>query len=329
MQPNAWLEFCHLNVRSLRTSFDLFLSTICGSSFDVIGLSETWLDTGIPTFPFSIDNYQLIRQDRDGRGGGVGFYIRNSIKYKIIINHSAHELEQLWISLKIDGKRLCLGTLYRPPQANVNQSLELLENSLVNIIPEHDHIAFGGDFNIDFLSPHSHGHQLFTNFLNKYGLIQHITEPTRITSTSGTLIDLIISSSSNIVSEAGFLNMEGISDHFMVHCKIKIPREKQIPFIKTYRDFSGFNYDDFLNDLEQIWWDEIHEMYSVDEMVEFFNEHVLHLFNIHTPIKTAKITKPPAPWLTDNLKLMIKLKNKALTKYKKHKTLAAFDEFKD
>ena len=87
----------------------------------------------------------------------------------------------------------------------------------MSIIPEHDHIAFGGDFNIDF--PHSHGHQLFTHLLNKYGLIQHITEPTRVTSTSSTLIDLIISSSSNIVSEAGVLNMEGISDHFMIIAK--------------------------------------------------------------------------------------------------------------
>lgn len=65
-----------------------------------------------------------------------------------------------------------------------------------------------------------------------------------------------------------------------------------------------------------------------DEMIEFWNASVIFLYDLHAPYKTVRITKPPAPWLTDNLKLMTKLKKKALAKYKKLKTLISFNEYK-
>lgn len=67
----------------------------------------------------------------------------------------------------------------------------------------------------------------------------------------------------------------------------------------------------------------------MDEMVEFFNSNLVYLYNIHAPVKTSRFTKKPAPWLTDNLRLMMKLRNKALLKYKKLKSDIALAEYKD
>ena len=68
---------------------------------------------------------------------------------------------------------------------------------------------------------------------------------------------------------------------------------------------------------------------NVEDMIEFWNYSLIYLFNIHAPFKTVRISKPPAPWLTDNLKMMIKLKNKAYSKYKKVRSEATWNYYKD
>lgn len=332
MTYNTQLEFCHFNVRSLKTSFDLFSSTIQDSELDIVGLSETWLNTEDPDQLFNIEGYNLIRRDREDRGGGVAFYIKKFLKCKVVndLGEPDNSLEQLWVSLNVAGKKLCLGTMYRPPNSNMVNALQLLENNLIDLIPQYDYVMFGGDFNIDF-SPlnNPNGYALFSTFLNKYGLIQHITEPTRVTENTSTILDLIISSCPNFLYEPGVFKMVGISDHDMVHCKIRVPKTKPKPFFKTYRDFKNFNFDTFVYDLNNINWDHIFFLPNVDTMLEFLNTNLLYLFDIHAPVKTAKITKAPAPWLTDNLKLMIKLKKQALTKYKKCKSNQSWAEYKE
>lgn len=164
-----------------------------------------------------------------------------------------------------------------------------------------------------------------TSLLNKYGLNQLISQPTRITEHSSTLIDLIITSNKNIVTDLNVLRMDGISDHMMVDCCLNIKKGKQCQILHTYRNFSKFNLDNFLNDLYCIEWSRIYMYDNVEDMIEFWNRSLIYLFNIHAPFKTVRISKPPAPWLSDNLKLMIRLKNKAYSKYKKVQSEAAWN----
>lgn len=133
----------------------------------------------------SINDYYILGCDRPARGGGVAFYCKNSLKVKPVVlpptNHSG--LEQLWISTKISGKKLCLGTLYRPPTCNLVDCLSDLETVLTTLIPEYDFIAMGGDFNVDFLNDRDPACLLLSDLINKYGLYQLINEPIRVTNT--------------------------------------------------------------------------------------------------------------------------------------------------
>lgn len=327
---NEFLCFSHFNIRSIFTNFDLFSDFVADESLDIIGLSETWLDNSISDHSIRIPEYKIVRRDRRTRGGGVAFFIKESIKYKILDTPTSQDgLENLWISVKLAGKRLCLGTLYRPPLSDLNVCLEQLENALVALLPEYDYVLFGGDFNVDMSNNNNTNTSRFVNFLHKYGLHQNISEPTRVTAHSSTLIDLLISSHSDLVTRADVIRMEDISDHSLVKCTIKIKKEKQKPKWRTYRDFSDFNYNNFTRDLLETHWDYIFSLDNVDDMIQFWNDTVLHLFNIHAPFKTIRITKKPAPWLTDNIKLMIKLKQKAYAKYKKVKTHISYSEYKE
>ena len=310
---DTFLEFSHFNVRSLCKSFDLFSSIVTESDLDVVGLSETWLTDAMPSYALNIPNYRFVRSDRGARGGGVAFYIENSLSFKLLATGGNNtQLEQMWVSLKVSGKNICLGTLYRPPNCNLGQCLDALEDQLVNLIPEFDYICFAGDFNVDFQKSNDNDFLQFSRLLSKYSLIQHVNQPTRVTANSSTLIDLMISTNKDSITSIGIMNMDNISDHYLIHCKLKFCNPKPKAFFKTYRDYSSFVYTDFLKDLNLIQWDYLFSLNDVNTMVNFFNYNVLELFNKHAPFITAKITKKPAPWLTPNLKLMIKLKKTSI-----------------
>ena len=54
----------------------------CTEDLDIIGITETWLDTKDKHFlpEVEIDGYTLYHKDREGRkGGGVALYVRNTI----------------------------------------------------------------------------------------------------------------------------------------------------------------------------------------------------------------------------------------------------------
>lgn len=43
--------------------------------------------------------------------------------------------------------------------------------------------------------------------------------------------------------------------------------------------------------------------------------------NVHVPSKISKFTRAPSPWLTDNIYLMMKLRDSALRRYKKNNNI--------
>ena len=82
-----------------------------------------------------------------------------------------------------------------------------------------------GDLNCNMNDGSNHNSSTLTNILDIYGLSQLISEPTRITPTSSTLIDLCITSSPEKISKAGVVHL-GISNHSLVFMTLKISYER-------------------------------------------------------------------------------------------------------
>ena len=76
-----------------------------------------------------------------------------------------------------------------------------------------------GDINCDLLSE-SNANALL-NVSDVYGLRQLITEPTRVTPSSSSLIDLIFTDQPDLVSFSGISHV-GISDHSLVYAFRKV-----------------------------------------------------------------------------------------------------------
>lgn len=67
-------NMCHLNINSLFGKLDEIKILVNGTSLDVLTFSETKLDTSIPCASIELPNYNIIRRDRNRRGGG-GLFI--------------------------------------------------------------------------------------------------------------------------------------------------------------------------------------------------------------------------------------------------------------
>ena len=143
----------HLNVRSLPKNIAEFSEIICKTDFDVVAASETWLSKNTPTDRYTLNNFNIFRQDRKNkRGGGVALFCRDHYKAKIIKTPCDKELpEMLWLEVKVGNKNVAVGVLYKPPKIPHSVFVNLYE-CLVGIYAKYEHTILLGDFNVNFLA---------------------------------------------------------------------------------------------------------------------------------------------------------------------------------
>ena len=63
----------------------------------VIGISESKLDDSVSTSEIQIDEYDLLRCDRNRHGGGVACYIRNDLSYNVKSHFPKDRKHIFWI----------------------------------------------------------------------------------------------------------------------------------------------------------------------------------------------------------------------------------------
>ena len=80
-----------------------------------------------------------------------------------------------------------------------------------------------GDLNTDILAKNNILKSALENFLRIHAMKQLITEPTRITDTSETAIDLICTSNPEQITQLGMLPCK-ISDHNIIFCTRKLSK---------------------------------------------------------------------------------------------------------
>ena len=128
-------------------------------------------DLVIPNFnlPFRCD-----RRDRAGGGVRVAIYVRNTIKAVERPDLLVEGLEALWIEIHINQCKLLIGGIYRPPDSNNTQWLNM-EHSLDQAFSGHyDNILVTGDFNMNIEASQSNK---ICRLINSYNATQLINSP--------------------------------------------------------------------------------------------------------------------------------------------------------
>ena len=136
-------------------------------------------------------------------------------------------------------KPIAFGIFYRPP--NINNFLEILSNDFKKVDIRKKVIYILGDFNINLLQNgkfilKENQSNIFkidtTHLINKYRefcqtffLTEIIKDPTRITCSTSSFLDHILTNSLEKISQKGTIDV-GLSDHQLIYCTRKVLRTK-------------------------------------------------------------------------------------------------------
>ena len=143
LHTNEWnvfrskrIHLIHLNINSLLLAEHIKAA--------VIGITESKFDESIFQLEIEIDNYDLLRCDRNRNGGGVACYIRSDICYVQKLFSKCYQNILFEILLP---KTTTVGIMYRPPsQTNL---LEILNMTFEKVDIDKKEIYILGDFNVN------------------------------------------------------------------------------------------------------------------------------------------------------------------------------------
>ena len=124
-QPNRILKIKHINIQSLKSKLPIIKHYLAKTKTDILSISETWLTKLDSIF---IDNYDIIRLDRQTSGGGACIIIHKSIAYSVVTISGPIDIQHVTIKLHacIRAKHdLFITSLYIPPQTNIESNFFL------------------------------------------------------------------------------------------------------------------------------------------------------------------------------------------------------------
>ncbi|MCU7800728.1 MAG: hypothetical protein KZQ70_11410 [gamma proteobacterium symbiont of Lucinoma myriamae] len=319
------LKIGHLNIQGLSNKIDQ-LRIMLQSNFNkihMIGLSETKLTGNHADAAFEINGYQKpFRKDRNTNGGGgLLAYVKNGISCIRKTDLEIDLLECIWIEIKpTNSKPFLVAHVYRPPNSNVHWN-DLFEASLEKAFEQELEIYVLGDFNRDLLSEHVK--KSWLDYTESFGLTQIISEATRVTNISKTLIDHIYC---NIQENVTFVDVPkiGLSDHFPVFFTRKqnscLPKTKH--FTISYRSFKNFDETKFIGELQSVPWDIIHMFDDTDDMLDAWTDLFLEVVDNNVPIRQHRVKHKNQPrWLTHEILDAIKVRDR-------HKALGLENDYK-
>ena len=292
------MKFGFANCRSIRNKGPTLCEEVKTGNFDVFGLTETHikaLDT--PSFlnELTPEDFSLVHTNRENkRGGGVGFFIKSALDFKTIHFPEFSSLENHTVSLTLDGCRMFLGVIYRPPASSVVKSFEDFLSYVGFLSSLSSSFVICGDFNfhVDTMSPTV---SEFKSVMDSCCLSQYIGFPTHL---HGHTLDLLMAPSEfsaiSDVKGSGF-----ISDHKMISCEVDFPSsDTSIQKVVNFRQYHKLNIDKFRSDLLAIPF-----VSSPSDDIDLLHEQYMSglsgLLDIHAPVKTKQLIKPAPSWITD------------------------------
>ncbi|MES9992770.1 MAG: endonuclease/exonuclease/phosphatase family protein, partial [Candidatus Thiodiazotropha sp.] len=317
----------HYNVQSITNKLDLIETEF--RNFDVICLTETWLDIRTSDDLLDFKDFKLYRRDRIGDShGGICVYVRNNIYSCRRNDLELPDIECVWIEVKTHNIKQLIGTFYRPPNSS-NNVISTIEDSIglafdTNI----KNILITGDFNLDILKQVSN--KKVIDLCQHYNLEQLINEPTNFTETSSTIIDLFLTANKNNVLLCGvgdpFLD-QNVRYHCPIYCVFKFNNVQTPVYTRKIYLYDRGNYQSISDELSETDWNKIKNN-DIDIYANNLTEHILALADKHIPNKTIKIRKSDPSWLTNNIKRLIRKKKRLYDKYKKTNNMTDFENYK-
>ena len=290
----------HINSQSLLCNFNEVKLLIRSRDVDILCVSETWLNANVLDTYIDIPGFKVFRND-GGKGGGTCIYVNDILKVTKVTSRTqpCEGVEDLWLSIQHRMlPSILLGSVYRHPKASV-KSFDYLLDIFSEMVLKSKPMFILGDLNSDQLCQTSKLKQI----LKQIKLQQLINKPTRVTQSTATLLEVIITNKSEMVIESDVYPCE-IGDHELISMNIDVSKPKRKPTYRAVRCLGTYSSDTFCNHLlDNI--PSLNDMLKTDDVniqVSIFTDIFNECLNTCASVEATLMSRPSAPWINNEIK---------------------------
>lgn len=319
---NDDLYLYYQNIHSIRGKLDEVRNAIINSYYDIIMLTETWLDKDLSDAELDFVGYRIFRCDRSHytshqvKGGGTMIAIRDNFKCKLV-NSLDDEIEQVWVLLRLKNRELLLGTIYIAPDFNREFYLSIA-NSFCDMKSKYPHaeMLIAGDFNLP---------KLLWNNSQLCATFEPLDNATARTIASATALSYAINYINLIQSNFVFNDFNSLLDlvftsmftivckraedcickvdpyHPPLECLIPIKNRPNDQQLTVKWDFSRADYTGIITFLNSFDWSIIRLGDDIDSLVFTFYEIINSVIETYVPTIIVKPSSYP-PWFNSFLR---------------------------
>ena len=254
--------------------------------FSKIGLTETWLNDASCEI-YGMNGYNTVERHRTKTGGGVALFIRDDLNFskRNDLAQFDEDIESVYIEIGKDqlhtSRDIIIGVIYWPPNRDIAAFNYKLCIAIERIKKDNKLCYLLGDYNINLLNHDSHlDTGAFIDLLSSYSFVPLITRPTRVTATTATLIDNILTNNvENINHSDQGIVVTDVTDHYPVFHIHRIPKDKETEVYSIKRIYSMKNKQAFLESIAETDWSEIYSVTSTDTAFNAFHDKLMKLLN--------------------------------------------------
>ena len=182
-----------------------------------------------------------------------------------------------------------------------------------------------GDLNADFNA--LNGRNL-TQLCSTQNLHYLITEPTRITNRSSTVLDQILTNAPNFVTKIEVTPPISTNDHCTISAHFNFKIEKEKAYERHIWLFKEANFDQFREALKNNDFDVCFENENVDDACDTWTETFLNIARTIIPNKVVTTRPNDSPRYTNELRLLKRRVLRAFHKHKRSNMENDWDEYK-
>ena len=213
-------------------------------------------------------------------------YVRDTISFSDRKDIIPDGLEMVCIELNLPyNKSLLISTWYRPPNSHMN-IFDYWAGFLSKCDNEDKELILIGGLNCD-VSKNAPDANTCKFLCSLYQIDQLVKECTRLTPTSATLIDLILTNTPENISRSGVIHL-GISDHSLIYAVRKFIPLKGRQKTRKVRNFKNFIENDFIQDVSQLPWDIVYQFVDPNICWQVWKSLLLDALNRHALFVTKE-----------------------------------------
>ena len=311
------LSFVHYNIQSIASKLDLLHAELF--HFDILAFTETWLSASVDTDDLMLESYnQPERKDRVGDcHGGVILYVKETLFYKRRGDLEIRGVENIWIELANNHKRVLFGVFYRPPNSDTNYFSNIEDSLALAVDTGISDVIVTGDFNLNMLNVRTS--RKIESLCIQFSFYQSIDKPTHFTKNTSSLIDIVLVSNKDHLLFSGvgdpFLNQE-LRYHCPVYGILKFSKPKFKTFLRHVWYYDRGNFNLLREKATTLDWESLQDN-DINVYADNINTAINSIASECIPNKQIKVKPSDPPWLTSFLKRHIRKRKRAFRKAKR------------